>query len=113
MALFFKSVFVPGSRLSWRRVVVLLAIFALSASVATRTFHGFSHNQPTAHSDQENAKRQHLDADALQPSEPILDIVDLLLPVAAPHAPPTEPQLRTVDLIEALYNRPPPAISLL
>jgi hypothetical protein len=102
-----------SGRIPWRTLVVLLAIFAISASVATRTFHGFYCNQPNAHSVQSDAKRQHLDADAFQLKDPICQIATMLLPVPAPHAPPEEPQIRTVDLAESLYNRPPPSISLL
>jgi hypothetical protein len=101
------------SRISWRKLVVLLAIFAIAASVATRTFHDINYSQTSAHGDPSNAMRQHLNADACELTKPFSQLSAILLPVAAPHAPPVEPDVRDAELGESLYNRPPPAISLL
>lgn len=101
------------SRISWQKLVILLAILAISASVATRTFHDFNYTQTSAHGDASNAKRQHLDADAYELIRPFSQLAETLLPVAAPPAPPAEPNLRDAELVESLYNRPPPASSLL
>ncbi|SRR5208337_4343592 len=100
-------------RFSGRRVVVLLAIFAISLSVATRTFHSIDFDHPSVQSDPSHAMRQHLAADAFVLTNPVSNLGAMLLPVAAPHAPPADPQVRSVELTESLYNRPPPSISLL
>ena len=102
-----------ASRFSGRQVVALLAIFLISASVATRTFHGTLLDQASVQTDQSHPMRQHLAADAFVLTNPVWNLSTLLLPVAAPNSPPTDPQVRTVELTESLYNRPPPAISLL
>jgi hypothetical protein len=101
------------SRFSVRHVVVLLAVLAISASVATRTFHAFDLDHPSAQSDPSRATRQHLDADAVAFAQPVSDLGTLLLPVAAPHAPPAEVPVHTILFTESVYNRPPPPISLL
>jgi len=93
--------------------VVLLAILAISASVATRTFHAFDLYHPSVQTDPSRAMRQHLDADAVALAGPISDLGTMLLPVAAPHAPPAEVPVHTIIFTESLYNRPPPSISLL
>ena len=93
--------------------MVLLAILAISVSVATRTFHGTLFDHAQVQTDQSHAMRQHLAADAFVLTNPVSNLSTMLLPVAAPHAPPTDPQVRTVELTESLYNRPPPSISLL
>jgi zona occludens toxin (predicted ATPase) len=107
-----KGGFSAGGRISSRKLVVLLAIFAICVSVATRTFHGIYLDQPSVQADPSHALRQHLAADAFVLTNPVLNLGAMLLPVAAPHAPPVEAQVRTFDLTESLYNRPPPSISL-
>ena len=103
-----------SGRFSGRNVVVLLAILAISVSVATRTFHGFDLYHASVQSAQSHAMRQHLAADAVVLTAPVSTLSTMLLPVAAPHAPPTDPQVRTVvELTDSLYHRPPPSISLL
>ena len=101
------------SRLSFRHVVVLLAIFAISVSVATRTFHGFCLDHPSVHADPSHALRQHLAADAFVLTNPTLTPGTMLPPVAGPLAPPVEVRVHTAELTESLDNRPPPSISLL
>ncbi len=100
-------------RFSGRRVVVLLAIFAISFSVATRTFHSIDFDHPSVQSDPSHAMRQHLAADAVVLTNPVSDLGTLLLSVVVPHAPPVEVQAHAVEFTESLYNRPPPSISLL
>jgi hypothetical protein len=98
------------SRFSFRHVVVLLAIFAISVSVATRTFQGSYLDCPSVHADPSHAMRQHLAADAFVLTNPVSNLGDVLLPVAAPHALPVAVQVHSVELTESLYNRPPPSI---
>jgi len=101
------------SRFSGRRFVALLAIFAISFSIATRTFHSIDLDHPSVQADPSHAMRQHLAADAVVLTNPVSDLGSLLLSVVAPHAPPVEVQAHAVDFTESLYNRPPPSISLL
>ena len=99
------------SQFSWRHLVILLIVLAISANLATRTFHlAFVH--PTVKTHAAQAKHQHLNADALELTQPA-PLSTMLLPLSAPHAPPAEPQFRTVELTESVYNRPPPSCSLL
>jgi hypothetical protein len=100
-----------NGRFSGRHLVVLLTIFAISVSVATRTFHGFDLDHPSVESNPAHAMRQHLAADAVVLTKPVSNLGAMLLPVAAPHAPPVEVQIPTVELAQSLYNRPPPSIS--
>lgn len=100
------------SRFSWRHIVIFLSVLAISASVATRTFHTACLNDATVQDGSSNAKHQHLDTDAFALNDPVPQLA-MVLPVAAPHAPPPEPQYRTVEFIELLSNRPPPSLSLL
>jgi hypothetical protein len=99
-------------RISWQRIIVSLAILALTVSVATRTFHGFYPEDPSAQSSPTHTMRQHLAADAVEVTNPVLHFASLLLPVAAPHAPPSEPKICSVEFSKSLYNRPPPSVSL-
>ena len=100
------------SRFSGRPVVVLLAILAISASVATRSFHGFYLDHPSVHAHPSHAMRQHLAADAFVPPNATLTPV-ANLPVATPNPLPVDVRVHTVELAESLYNRPPPSIPLL
>ena len=92
---------------------MLLAIFAISVSVATRTFHGFYLDHPNVHVDPSHALRQPLAADASVLTNPTLTPATMLLPVAELHTPLAEVRVHTVELTESLYNRPPPSIPLL
>ncbi len=92
-----------------RRVVVSLAILALTVSLSTRTFHAFAPEDPSVQSHQSHAMRQYLAADAIEIAPPILRFADLLLPVVAAPVPPAEPDVRSIEFSESLYNRPPPA----
>jgi hypothetical protein len=97
----------------WRHVVVLAAILALIACVATRTFQGFCFEHPVTHADAGHKKDQRLSSDAVEPIAPVTNMATMLLPVAAPHAPPAQPVLRDTEFFDALYNRPPPSAALL
>ena len=93
-------------------VLILLAVLAISASVATRTFHAARTDSSGAYDGSAGAKHQLLDADAFVLADPVPQLT-MLLPVAAPHAPPPELPFRTLELTESLFNRPPPSLSLL
>jgi hypothetical protein len=96
----------------WRRVLILLAIVALSMSLAMRyaTSTNAVLSKATSISSQAlDAKTQNLLGDGLQWTAPVAAIItfvvpreperihDLVLPVSDPH------------LVGWLYNRPPPA----
>lgn len=98
---------------SWRQVVVSLAILALTVSIATRTFGGFHSAHPSVQASASQAVRQHLAVDAIGLTYPVWQFTFLLLPVAAPHTPPAEPDVHSIEFSESLYNRPPPSVSLL
>lgn len=102
-----------ASRFSGRHVVALLAILVISVSVPTRTFHGTLLDHASVQTDQSHAMSQHLAADAVCLTSPVSNLGTMLLPVAAPHAPPADPRVRTVKITGSVYNRPPPSISLL
>lgn len=99
-------------RFCWRKFVILLAVMAICVHVSTRTFHGISVSSPNVQAYPPHVKHQHLNADAFELVHP-MSAVSMLLPVAAPHAPPEELQIHVVRFTESLYNRPPPAFSLL
>jgi len=96
-------------RRAWRMLVIVLAIAALTCSLATRTFrltdsHGINARSADAH-----AIRQHLDRDASNWTSPVpvhsTLIVVTFYPRIAPAGPPM-PSALFDD--EHLYNRPPP-----
>ena len=99
------------SRPSIRSLVVLVAVLSIAVHVSTRSFHPIDLTHPTA---QANAptKHQHLDADAFELIDPVLPTA-MLQPLAAPHVPPEEAPPQVVEFADSLYNRPPPASSLL
>ena len=100
------------SRPSWRKFVILLAVMLIFVHVSTRTFYGVSANNASVQAYPSHAKHQNLNADAFVLAHPVSP-VSMLLPVAAPHAPPQELQIHVTQFTESLYNRPPPAFSLL
>jgi hypothetical protein len=100
------------TKFSWRHIIILFAVFALSASLATRTFSGIHLEHPTVKADPADATRQHLAADASVFTSPISS-VGVMLPAAPPHAPPSEVRIITAELSDSLYNRPPPSFSIL
>ena len=108
-----QSGFSPGGRIPWRNLVVLLAVLAISVSVATRTFHGFSLDHPSVQADASHAMRQHLAADAFVLTHSVSSLGAMLIPAAASPVSPSEDLVHRFELTESLYNRPPPSISLL
>jgi hypothetical protein len=98
-----------GRGLSWRQVVVALAIVALTVSVATRTFGDSYSGHPVVQTSSSQAARQHLAVDAIGPTHPVWQSAFLLVPVVSPHAPLAEPGVHSIEFSESLYNRPPPS----
>lgn len=97
----------------WLHFIVPLAILALSLSLATRVVHDvdFAHISVKAHPS--HAERQRLAIDAIEMARPIPALLEMVPPIAVPHAPPVEPVLYSAEVTESLYNRPPPSLSLL
>jgi hypothetical protein len=92
--------------------VVLLAVCALTVSLATR--YSFRANSAT-HSVRSvserkslDTSRQHLDKDALQWVAPVARLTSLEAPQFYPRVQPVGPPLLSVLIDENLYNRPPP-----
>lgn len=96
-------------RSRWSLFVIFLAIFALTATLATRTsvptdFHG-----TIAQSASTQATRQHLDGDAIQWVAPTPVLTALQVPSFYPRFSPAGPPLPNLLFDESLYNRPPPS----
>jgi hypothetical protein len=96
-------------RSGWCLLVVAFAIFALTASLATRTsvptdFHGITVQSVSA-----QATRQHLDGDAIQWVAPTPVLTLLQAPSFYPRVAPAGPPLSHLLFDESLYNRPPPS----
>lgn len=96
-------------RPSWCVLVILLAIFALTASLATRTSVPTDFHDTTVQSVSAQAMRQHLDGDAVQWVAPTPVLTLLQAPSFYPRVAPAGPPLSHLLFDESLYNRPPPS----
>lgn len=105
--------FGSGSVRSWHIGVVLLIVLALCTSVSTRVFQSAAIAHATVQSYPSHAMRQHMAADAAVFERPACEMGEVLLPVAASHTPAELPRVRSAELLDSLYNRPPPNFSLL
>ena len=90
-------------------LVIVLATFALTISLATRTFcikvpHGVS-----AKSNSAQAIRQHMDRDAAPWVGPVPVLTALQPPTFYPHIAPAGPLMPGTLFDESSYNRPPPS----
>jgi len=93
-------------------LVVFLAIVALTASLATRTFSPTTSpgNTSQVRSISAQGMRQHLDRDASRWMPPVLVTTTLQAPpVFYPRFAAAGPPLPNTLLDESLYNRPPPS----
>lgn len=93
----------------WQVGVIALIVLALFAAVSTRFFQDAPVSQATVQSLSSKAMRQHMAIDAAVFERPTTGIIDVLLPVAATPAPPILPRPRSAELLDSLYNRPPPS----
>lgn len=93
---------------NWNRIVIAVAVAALTCSVATRTFRLKASNDPTVQSSAEQAMRQHMDRDAARwlPPLPVFAVLDA--PDFYPHFAPAAPPALSLPLHSPLYDRPPP-----
>jgi hypothetical protein len=93
----------------WRVLVIVLAICALTVSLATRTFRLTFPQRHTAQSVSAQATRQHLDRDAATWVPPVPILTTLRAAAFYPHVAPGGPPLPSVLFDESLSNRPPPS----
>ncbi len=95
---------------AWQVGVVALIVLALFAAVSTRFFQEAPASQATLQSFSSKAMRQHMAIDAAVFERPSSGIISMLLPVGASSAPPVLPRPRSAELLDSLYNRPPPSL---
>jgi hypothetical protein len=97
----------------WTSGIVLILVISLSATVVTRFLFQSDSNPATAvHSYPTHAMRQHMAADALAFERPASAIADTLVLVEARRAPAVLRRVSSDELLDSLYNRPPPSFSL-
>jgi len=98
---------------AWRSLVILVAIFSLTFSLATRFCVQPSpqiHSLKSLDRQSTEPKRQHLNKDASGWIAPTPQFAFLEPAVLQPHFSPVEPALTSHLSDESLYNRPPPSI---
>jgi hypothetical protein len=96
-------------RVGWCVAVVLLAVTALTFSLATRTFRLTVAHKASVQCSAAQARRQHMDRDAARWVPPVPVLTALETPSFFPHVAPAGPPLPVLLLDEPLYNRPPPS----
>jgi hypothetical protein len=96
-------------RPDWRLLVVAISIFALTASLATRTSVPTDSHGIIAQSASAPATRQHLDGDTIPWVAPTPVLTALEVPSFYPRFSPAGPPLPNLLFDENLYNRPPPS----
>lgn len=99
---------VNSQRLRWYALVVLLAICALTTSLATRTFRLHCSHTRIVNADSGRAIRQHMDRDSVRLVAPVPVLTTLQAPTFYPHVAPAGPPVPGLFFDESLYNRPPP-----
>lgn len=93
----------------WCLLVIVLAITALTCSLATRTFPATTPHGVSAQSADSHDMRQHLDRDAVRWAPPVPVFSILQAPRFYPRVAPAGPPLPSVPFDESLSNRPPPS----
>ena len=92
---------------SCRGLAVALVVFALTASLATRVFHGSTGSKAEVSSTSDYQKVQHRDKDAIEWAPPTAELC--VFWVSEPSAVPENSETVHVRLHhDSLYNRPPP-----
>jgi len=91
-------------------LVIVLAIAALTCSLATRTFHISNPHGTAVSSAAAQAMRQHLNRDAAKWTRPVTVYEAVLVLAFYPRIAPASPPIPSVLFDEHLYNRPPPAV---
>jgi hypothetical protein len=94
--------------LSWRGVLILVAAFAITLSLANRVFEGQIFNTPTVFSGLAHAKIQHRDNDSANWVPPTAAFTILWTSESSAAVEISDP-LYERPHYESLHNRPPPA----
>jgi hypothetical protein len=103
--------------LTWRWLVVLVAVYSLTVNVATRYSVSADSQASVAklvtnHS--QDQKRQHLDKNATSPIAPVARLLAVLrISNFYPRFAPGGPPVHSLLLDKSLYNRPPPSSEFL
>jgi hypothetical protein len=92
-------------------LLVAVAIFGLTSSLATRTFRLTIPQGVNVQSNSPQAIRQHLDRDAVRWFPPVFVLILLQAPAFHPGVAPSVLPLRSFHFAEALHKRPPPFFS--
>jgi len=102
---------------NWCALVVLVAVCALTVSVATRYSTPWGSSSSTVNTVQihtsPEAKRQHLAKDAADWMPPVICFGLLQTPSSYPRIAPAGPPIPSLLFEESLYNRPPPSSEFL
>jgi hypothetical protein len=93
--------------LSWPGVLILVAAFAITLSLANRVFEGQIFNAPTAHSGVGHAKVQHRDNDSVNWVPPTATFTIFWSSESSAVVEISDP-LYERPHYESLHNRPPP-----
>src|SRR5579862_375772 len=108
-----RSHFEDQRRKNWCAVVVLVALFALTLSVATRYSSPCTASLSSVKTVQSHtcpdAKRQRLVKDAADWMPPVTRVDGLSAPNFYPRMSPAGPPIPTLLLEDNLHNRPPPS----
>ena len=104
-------------RKKWCAVVVLVAAWSLTVSLATRYSTPWDASAPTVkivqtHASPE-AKRQRLAKDAFDWTPPVVCVSVLQAPSSYPRISPAGPPTPSLLFEESLYDRPPPSFEFL
>jgi hypothetical protein len=101
-----------AGRKRWCTAIVLVAICALTVSVATRygSAAGFSETAKTLQNQSSQPGLQRLLDNATTWTPPVIDIALLQEPGHYPEVARSSPTVSSVLLERNLYNRPPPAV---
>lgn len=100
---------VNGQHRRWYILAIVLAIAAVTLSLATRASTPRVSHGITAQSQSSNSVRQHLDSDAAGWVPPVAPVMVSEAPSFYPRVSPTGPPLQSLFFEESLYNRPPPS----
>jgi hypothetical protein len=101
-----------GKMPAWRAGLIVLIALALVSAVAMRFVDSSSVTQ-TSVSSPASSMRHHMASDAAVFERPLASSYELPLSLEAHHPLPVPPHVRSADVQDPLYNRPPPAFSLL
>lgn len=96
-------------RTGWHVLLVASILFALTVSLATRTFRLTVPDRVNVHTGSAQAVRQHMDRDAIRWSLPAPILTALKAPTSYPYVAPAGPPLPSVLFDKSLYTRPPPS----